>query len=81
MSPHSGRMIVAQQFTAGIGSEKIVVREADGWNRSSQIDASVVRFTDFISHACHPSDESLGYFQSSAKRGLGRNTCAKRSTV
>jgi hypothetical protein len=39
---------------------------------------SVVRFTDFISDPCHPSDESLGYYQSSAKRGLGRNTfCAK----
>jgi hypothetical protein len=23
---------------------------------------SAVRFTDFISHPCHPSDESLGYF-------------------
>jgi hypothetical protein len=41
---------------------------------------SVVRFTDFISHPCHPSDESLGYFQSSAKRGLSRITfCAKLS--
>jgi hypothetical protein len=30
VSPHSGRMIVAQQFTAGRMSERIVVREADG---------------------------------------------------
>jgi hypothetical protein len=34
---------------------------------------SVVRFTDFLSHPYHPSDESLGYFQSSAKSGLARN--------
>jgi hypothetical protein len=38
---------------------------------------SVVRSTDFVSHSCQPSDESLGYFQSSAKRGLGRNTFCK----
>ncbi len=31
-------MIVAQQFTAGMRSGRIVVREADGWNRSRQID-------------------------------------------
>jgi hypothetical protein len=54
-------MIVAQQFTAGITSGRIVVREADGWNGSRQIMLfSVVRFTDFISHPCDPSDESLG---------------------
>ena len=29
-------------------------------------------FTDFLSHPRLPSDESLGYFQSSANRGLGR---------
>ncbi len=39
MSPHSGRMIVAQQFTAGMRSGRIVVREADGWNGTCQIDA------------------------------------------
>jgi hypothetical protein len=32
-------MIVAQQFTAGMRSGRIVVREADGWNGSRQIDA------------------------------------------
>jgi len=31
---------------------------------------SVVRFTDSAANASLPSDESLGYFQSSAKRGL-----------
>jgi hypothetical protein len=30
ISPQSGRMIVAQQFTAGIRAEGFVVREADG---------------------------------------------------
>jgi len=30
ISPHSGRMMIAQQFTAGIKSGGIVVREADG---------------------------------------------------
>src|SRR6266545_2302612 len=39
VSPRSGRMIVAQQFTAGMRSGRIVVREADGWNGSRQIDA------------------------------------------
>ena len=29
-SPHSGRMIIAQEFTAGMQSGRIVVREADG---------------------------------------------------
>jgi hypothetical protein len=33
--------------------------------------SSAVRFTDFVSEPADPSDESLGYFQSSAKRGLG----------
>jgi len=32
-------MIVAQQFTAGVWSGRILVREADGWNGSRQIDA------------------------------------------
>jgi hypothetical protein len=39
VSPRSGRMIVAHQFTAGMRSLRIVVREADGWNGSRQIDA------------------------------------------
>jgi hypothetical protein len=29
-----------------------------------------VRFTDFVSVPTYPSDKSLGYFQSSARRGL-----------
>jgi hypothetical protein len=33
---------------------------------------SAVRFTDFVSVSTDPSDKSLGYFQSSAKRGLSR---------
>jgi len=32
-------MIVAQQFTAGTRNGRIVVREADGWKGSRQIDA------------------------------------------
>jgi hypothetical protein len=31
---------------------------------------SAVRSTDFVWAPTNPSDESLGYFQSSAKRGL-----------
>jgi hypothetical protein len=55
MSPHSGRMIVAQQFTAGMRSGRIAVREADGWNGSRQIDALFSRpFHGLISHTCHP---------------------------
>jgi hypothetical protein len=30
LSPRSGRMIVAQQFTAGMESERSAAREADG---------------------------------------------------
>jgi hypothetical protein len=31
---------------------------------------AVVRFTDFASYSCHPTSELVGYFHSSAKRGL-----------
>jgi hypothetical protein len=79
MSPHSGRMIVAQQFTAVMRSGRIVVREADGWNGSRQIDALFSRPFHGLHLASLPSsDESLGYFQSSAKRGLGRSTFVYR---
>jgi hypothetical protein len=63
-------MIVAQQFTAGLKRK----RDSPGSGRLNSgtkhrsFQSSV--FTDFVSHSCHPSDESLGYFQSSAKRGL-----------
>jgi hypothetical protein len=67
VSPRSGRMILAQQFTAGMRSGRIVVREADGWNGSRQIAAVFGRpFHGLHLACCHPSDQSLGYFQSSA---------------
>ncbi len=58
-------MIVAQQFTAGLRDDSFAVREADGWMITGP-DFSVVRFTDFVSAPPNPSDESLGYFRSSA---------------
>jgi len=40
-------MIVAQQFTAGMTSAEIVVREADGWRIFLEsYSFSAVRFTD-----------------------------------
>jgi hypothetical protein len=40
-------MIVAQQFTAGIRTERTLVREADGWMiKASSLLFSAVRFTD-----------------------------------
>jgi hypothetical protein len=39
---------------------------------SSYLLFSVVRFTDFVTRSGYPSDESLGYFQSSAKGGLAQ---------
>jgi hypothetical protein len=74
-------MIEAQQFTAGMRRGKIIVREADGWTRSRQIDAVCSRQFHFNSHPCHRSDESLRYFHSSAKRGLGRIFLCKAETL
>jgi hypothetical protein len=55
VSPHSGRMIVAPQFTAGMRSGRIVVREADGWNGSRQIAAVFSRPFHGLHLACLPS--------------------------
>jgi hypothetical protein len=55
ISPRSGRMIVAQQFTAGMMSVRIVVREADGWNGSRQIDAVFSRPFHGLHRAFLPS--------------------------
>ena len=65
-SPLSGRLTIAQQFTAGIRAKemKSVERTAEGGCQSSTL--SVVRFTDFVANASLPSDESLGYCQPSA---------------
>lgn len=47
-----------------------------GWHLD--IDRSVVRFTDFVMSASRPSDESLGYYQPSAKRTEAKTRlCAK----
>ena len=39
--------------------------------------SSAVRFTDFVSHSCHPSDESLGYCHSSANADWAETLLAK----
>ena len=80
VSPRSGRMIVAQQFTAGMRSGRIVVREADGWNGSRQIDAVFSRpFHGTSSRILAiPAMNRWAIFSRPLKRGLGRNTfCAK----
>jgi len=70
ISPRCGRLRLAQQFTAGITGNGNVVRErtAEGGFQTSTL--SIVRFTDFVASANLPSDESLGYWQSSANADL-----------
>jgi len=78
ISPQSGRMIVAQQFTAGVNSSRdlqSVKRTAE----SLRSDFSAVRFTDFLWALANPSDESLGYYHSSALRTDKTTFCAKQS--
>jgi len=80
VSPPSGRMIVAQQFTAGMRSGRIVVREADGWNGSRPIDAVFSRpFHGLQSRILAiPAMNRWAIFTRPLKRGLGRNSfCAK----
>jgi hypothetical protein len=63
----SGRLTIAQQFTAGIGCKRSesVKRTADD-KGLILCSFSTVRFTDYPQVTAHPSDESLGYYQSSA---------------
>src|SRR6266540_7532005 len=62
VSPRSGRMIVAQQFTAGMRSGRIEVREADGWNGSRQINAVFSRPFHGLHLASLPSQRIAGLF-------------------
>jgi hypothetical protein len=69
-SPRSGRLKIAQQFTAGIPFDQFKLESV---KRTTEVrggfEASVVRFTDSVSHyAAHPSSELLGYCQPSAAR-------------
>jgi hypothetical protein len=68
----SGQLKIAQQFTAGWEAQpesQSVKRTTDKQWRTEGF--SAVRFTDFsVSRTSVPSDESLGYFQPSAERGL-----------
>jgi hypothetical protein len=64
----SGRLIIAQQFTAGIrrkGSES-VERTADDKGPILSACFSIVRFTDYHRVTADPTDKSLGYSRSSA---------------
>jgi len=42
---------------------------------------SVVRFTDSVSHSCHPSDKSLGYYHSSAHADWALNTLSANPSL
>jgi hypothetical protein len=69
-SPRSGRLTIAQRFIAGIAPKqdrsppRRTTERVDVWPPPSS-----VRFTDYISFARRPSDESLGYCQSPAIAG------------
>jgi hypothetical protein len=68
-------MIVAQQLTAGIRTCQNRLRERAGISRNLLMNAIVNEqgppaYAGGSDKLVLPSDESLGYFQSSAKRGL-----------
>jgi hypothetical protein len=71
----SGRLTIAQQFTAGIRRKgsKSVERTADDMGLIRCI-CSTVRFTDYAPVTADPSDKSLGYFRSSANADWNKKT-------
>jgi hypothetical protein len=71
-SPRSGRLIIAQHFSAGnrIALENKSVKRTTEFILS-RASASAVRFTDWgFVFGRDPTDESVGYYQSSAARTL-----------
>ena len=75
----SGRMMIAQQFTAGIEANLDEVRERTTERISRGIRNQRSALRTEISLFASPSSELLGYYHSSARRTARNIFCAKRT--